>query len=130
MAESGIQTQTRLEAARAGKLMFRNNSGAFQDPSGRWVRFGLGNDSVALNKEFKSPDLIGVSPYLVTERDFGRVVGIATAFEIKHGNWFFTGDERETAQENFMREWRKHGGFAGFVSHQSQIHRICSYETR
>lgn len=130
MAESGVQTQTRLEAARAGKLMFRNNSGAFQDASGRWVRYGLGNDSAALNDVMKSPDLVGVSPYLITPRDVGRIVGIATAFEVKHGNWSYSGTDREIAQEAFMKQWRAHGGFAGFINDPRQIYGICSYETR
>lgn len=130
MGESGVQTQTRLVCARAGKLMYRNNSGAFKDQTGRWVRFGLGNDSISINEEFKSSDLIGVSPYLVTQADVGRIVGIATALELKDRQWSYSGTDREIAQANFMRVWREHGGFAGFISDPQQVFEVCRYETR
>lgn len=125
MAESGVQKQTRLVAARAGKLLFRNNSGAFQDQNGRWIRYGLANDSSQLNDEIKSSDLIGVSPYLVTAQDVGRVLGVFVAAECKPGDWHYTGTDREKAQLKFMNLVKQHGGFAGFINDPRQILEIC-----
>lgn len=61
-SEARVQSQIRLEAAAKGYWMGRNNSGALLDQRGVPVRFGLGNDSPAVNKVLKSADLIGIGP--------------------------------------------------------------------
>lgn len=69
MTESEIQAQVRLEAARRGWHLWRNNSGVLLDRTGRPVRYGLANDSAGLNAALKSSDLIGWT-------DTGRFVSI------------------------------------------------------
>ena len=61
-SEARVQSQIRLEAAAKGYWLGRNNSGALLDQRGVPVRFGLGNDSPAVNKVLKSADLIGIGP--------------------------------------------------------------------
>ena len=83
ITEAGAQQQVRLNASRVGVTLWRNNSGAtFDEDSQRMVRFGLGNESDKLNKQMKSSDLIGITPYEVTLADVGRILGVFTAYEM------------------------------------------------
>lgn len=59
MTESDVQNLVRLEYARRGWHLWRNNVGVLIDAKGRPVRYGLANDSKALNAVLKSGDLIG-----------------------------------------------------------------------
>ena len=95
--------------------MWRNNVGAFEDGTGRWVRYGLGNDSAALNRKFKSADLIGITPHTIGVPDLGRTVGIFTAIECKSPGERLSG-ERAAAQRKFLEHVRSLGGFVGFAS--------------
>lgn len=61
-SEARVQSQIRLEAAAKGYIMWRNNSGVLMDKRGVPVRFGLSNDSAAVNAVAKSADLIGIGP--------------------------------------------------------------------
>lgn len=120
--ENPIQGQTRLLAAQMGLLLMRNNSGAYQDVNGRWVRYGLMNDSKKVNEEIKSSDLIGVTPVFITPEMVGTVLGVFTAVESKKEGWhLIPSDKRGHAQAKFHDIVRQHGGFAGFVSHPSQL---------
>lgn len=59
-SEAAVLAGVRLEAGRRGWRLFRNNLGAMQDPrTGRVVRYGLANESKAMNDVVKSADLIG-----------------------------------------------------------------------
>ena len=92
MSESRLQQDARLAAARLGWHLWRNNSGAFEDSKGRWVRYGLANDSKNLNEVLKSSDLIGFDD-----------AGAFTAAECKHERWEYNpNDPREVAQLNFI----------------------------
>lgn len=102
-SEAGAQSQVRLLAAQAGYLVWRNNVGAMEDAKGRVVRFGLCNDSAAVNKRIKSSDLIGVKP--------GGQVWVR---EIKEPGWHYTGTEREIAQLRFIQLVTAQGGDAAF----------------
>jgi hypothetical protein len=104
MTETDVQNRIRVEGAKIGMWLLRNNSGALQDVNGRLVRFGLGNDSTATNKRIKSSDLVGVW------------MGRAVAIECKRPNWRFAGSERELAQLAFIKLWREHGGLACFAA--------------
>lgn len=120
--EHPIQQQTRLVAAQSGLLLMRNNSGAFQDERGRWIRFGLMNDSKRLNDEVKSSDLIGIVPTLITPDMVGQIVGVFTAIETKREGWRHRpNDPREKAQAKFHQIVRNHGGRAGFLSDPAQL---------
>jgi len=126
-SESTVQNLTRLEFAYnvpAGQL-YRNNSGAFQDESGRWIRYGLANDSTALNREIKSSDLIGITPVQIQPYMVGYWLGVFTAFECKPSDWVQRpGDERAAAQARFHDLVRGACGFAGFVRQPADIYPI------
>lgn len=117
MNEATVIKLIRLEAARLGIDLWRNNSGACKDITGRLIRYGLANESGKLNKYIKSSDLIGSTPVNVYMPDRGWVkIGLFTAIECKHSDWVFNpNDEREVAQLNFHEIVRFAGGLAGFA---------------
>lgn len=117
LSESAIQQRVRLEAARRGWLIWRNNVGACVDQNGRHIRYGLANESAAMNETIKSSDLIGIQPVLITPEMVGTVVGVFTAIECKHGGWKLTaGDKRGKAQAAFHDLVRSVGGKAWFAN--------------
>lgn len=101
-SEARVQDEIRLEAARLGIRLWRNNSGAYKDNTGRWVRYGLANDSAQLNERLKSPDLIGWRKRLITQDMVGGTIGQCVMREVKPEGWFFTATEHEAAQLAFM----------------------------
>ena len=111
-SEAGVQTRERLKSARAGGLMWRNNVGAMQEDSGRVVRYGLANESKKMNQQFKSSDLIGITPMTIG----GQTVGIFTAVECKEPNWKYTGTDHEVAQARFHSLVLSRGGIAYFTN--------------
>lgn len=117
--EAGVQQATRLRAAQLGRRLWRNNSGATQDETGRVIRFGLGNDSAQSNKVFKSSDLIGITP---TQCTCGRVWGLFTAIEVKAPGWHITpGDARAQAQLNFINLVNAFGGIGKFLTNAEDL---------
>lgn len=92
MSESAISAQIRLELAKRGVIMFRNNTGMVRYKGGRVVRFGL-----ALG----SSDLIGI------RQSDGKFVAI----EVKQ-----PGKKPTGAQQMFIDAVKKHNGLAG-VAH-------------
>lgn len=109
-SEAAVQQVVRLEAAQKGVVLWRNNSGALQDAEGRWVRYGLCNDSKALNTRFKSADLIGI-----------RAGGQFVAREIKAPGWRYTGTPREEAQLRWLELVRAYGGDAAFATGEGTL---------
>lgn len=115
-AESAVQTIIRLEAARKGILLFRNNVGALQDKEGRYVRYGLANDSSAVNREVKSADLIGIRPVIIHPYHVGQRLGVFVSREIKAPDWRYNpNDEREQAQMRWIKLVEAAGGDACFA---------------
>lgn len=115
--EDEVQQLIRLEAPRVNTSLFRNNSGAFTDSTGRTVRFGLGNDSSKLSADFKSSDLIGITQVLIAPDMVGKTVGVFTAIEVKKEDWVFKAyDKRAQAQKNFIDFVQSRGGLAGFAN--------------
>lgn len=119
-SEELVQQQIRLDVARSGLDLWRNNVGValHTDRYGqtRAVRYGLLNDSEDINKEFKSSDLIGIRPMLVTPEWVGHTVGVFAAIECKESGWKLTpGDKRGQAQQRFIDLVTQAGGFAGFA---------------
>jgi hypothetical protein len=121
-SETVVQQQVRLAMARLGAQCWRNNSGACTDDTGRLIRYGLGNDSAALNAEIKSSDLIGITPTLIEPHMVGYHLGVFTALEIKASNWKLRpSDKRGLAQEKFHSIVKNACGFAGFVTDPADI---------
>lgn len=115
-SEAYAQSAVRLEAAQRGILLFRNNVGVLQDDTGRPVRYGLANDSPAMNKRVKSGDLIGVEPVTITPAHVGTVIGQFVSRECKPEDWRFTANEHETAQLAFINLINAKGGNAKFAT--------------
>lgn len=115
-AEAYVQSMVRLEAARSGVMLWRNNVGALQDKVGRWVRYGLANDSEPLNRRLKSADLIGWRRVTITPEMVGRVLAQFVSRECKPGGWRYTGHDREEAQANWAALVNTDGGDAGFAN--------------
>ena len=123
--EAVVQQQVRLAMARLGAQVWRNQSGAMEDKTGRIVRFGLSNDSAALNAAIKSADLVGITPMTVQQHHVGRTVGVFTAIEVKRPGWHLTpGDKRGQAQKRFLDIVVGVGGMAGFVTDPADLANI------
>ena len=114
--EAGVKSRERLLAAKTGGVLWRNNSGAFKDEQGNFIRYGLCNDSKKVNDKIKSADLIGIMPVTVTERMIGQTIGQFTAIETKKPGWVFKNTEREQAQLKFLQLVDSLGGYARFSS--------------
>mgnify|MGYP001320388683 CR=1 FL=1 len=124
-SEAVVQQQVRLLMAQLGAQLWRNNSGAYQDETGRHIRYGLCNDSAQLNANIKSSDLIGPVPVVIQPHHVGRTVGIFTALEIKPSGWTLRpSDKRACAQANFHTIVKNVGGFAGFVTDPQDVYGI------
>lgn len=111
-SEARSQSLIRIEAPKRGVRLWRNNSGAMQDETGRLVRFGLGHESDKLNKVFKSSDLIGITPVQFG----GYTFGVFTAIECKPLGWKGVRSDHEKAQHNFLTTVRACGGIATFAT--------------
>lgn len=123
--ESATQQAIRLEGARLGLMLWRNNSGACFDDTGRLIRYGLGNDSAKINDRIKSSDLIGLQPRMITPDMVGGIFGVFVAVECKASNWLGrTLDAREQAQATFHKVVQSHGGLAGFARSPQDLHTI------
>jgi hypothetical protein len=105
-------------------MMWRNQSGACYDETGRLIRYGLANDSAQLNKRIKSSDLIGITPVVITQQMVGQTMGVFTAVEVKHPGWTRPTNDRERAQEAFIRLVTEKGGLGGFAASVEDFWRI------
>jgi len=127
MLESAVQSHTRLELARAGCLVWRNNVGACEDQSGRIIRYGLCNESAQMNRSLASSDLIGIVPVTITPDMVGKTIGVFAAVECKRSGWHITpGDQRAQAQKRFIDLVRSVGGVGGFVSDPGQVRSLIT----
>lgn len=106
----------RLRASQAGWRVFRNNVGACHTNDGRFIRYGLANDSKRINEALKSSDLIGIRPVRIDSAHLGRVLGQFVALECKRPGWVFTGGAREQAQQDFLSIVDALGGYARFTT--------------
>ncbi len=122
MSAMALQQRLRILAAERGTPLLRNNSGACTDQTGRVIRYGLGNDSQKINDVFKSSDLIGIWPVVVTPEMVGRTLGVFFAVEVKKPGWKLTpGDKRAAAQLAFGEWVQRHGGFFTFATSEKDV---------
>lgn len=125
MKESAVTSHIRLKAAQDGNYLWRNNSGAFYDERGRFVRYGLGSFTPADN--CASSDFIGIRPTLITPDMVGKIIGQFLAVEMKPTNWKFNKNDRHLlSQQNFIDIVRKAGGLAGFATSLEDYERIIN----
>ena len=85
--EAGVGKFIRLEVAKKGGLLWRNNVGAMVDQSGHMVRFGLANESKAINAKIKSSDYVGIMPVELGPDHIGMTIGQFIAIETKEPGW-------------------------------------------
>lgn len=122
VSEAAIQSLVRLEAARKGIKLWRNNVGVLvNEKTGQPVRYGLANDSVNLNKVIKSADLIGWRPVLITPEHIGSRIAQFVSRECKRPGWKFGGDEHERAQLRWAEAVTADGGDAKFCSGEGTL---------
>lgn len=100
-SEARVQDLARLTASKLGWRLFRNNVGVLKDERGIPVRYGLCNDTPAMNKRIKSSDLIGIRPVIITPDMVGTTLGQFVAREVKREGWKYKGTEHEQAQLRF-----------------------------
>lgn len=112
MREADVQNTIRIEGAKVGLLLWRNNVGVLEDRNGRPVRFGLANDSPESNRKCKSSDLIGI----------WNVTGQFVAVEVKEPGWKFNPkDDHEAAQLTFLNIIRAKGGIGLFATSWPEV---------
>ena len=114
-SESSAQAAVRLAASQAGARLWRNNVGAGKLANGSYLRWGLANDSTAVNRSIKSGDLIGIRPVLITPAHVGMTLGRFVSREIKPPGWrYHPNDEHEQAQQRWADLVNSLGGDARF----------------
>lgn len=121
MSETAVQSRVRLEYAKAGVVLWRNNVGALLDSRGVPVRYGLCNDTAVLNAKIKSGDLIGIRPVYITPAMVDTIIGQFVSIECKEDGWKYSGDDHEVAQAKWQERVISLGGDAKFVSGTGSI---------
>lgn len=114
-SESNVQARVRLEAADKGVKLFRNNVGAGTLANGNHVRWGLANDSPAINAVIKSGDLIGGRPRIITLDMVGTTLLQFVSRECKAEGWKPDNSPRTVAQIRWRDLINSLGGDAAIV---------------
>jgi len=121
-SEAAVQQAVKIKASQQGRRMFRNNVGVLPRGDGVPIRFGLANDSKAMNKNLKSSDLIGISPLLINASHIGTVIGQFTSIEVKKPGWAYNpNDEHQAAQQKWHELITRFGGDSRFITHEDQL---------
>lgn len=117
-SEARTQSYVRLDAAQHGVWLTRNNVGAYEDPkSGRWVRYGLANESKQQNQAIKSADLIGFRRRVIIVTDIGKTIAQFVSRECKAEGWKpRPNDKHEIAQRHWRDFINANGGDAAFAT--------------
>lgn len=115
MGEAYVQSVIRRDAHQHALKLFRNNVGVLKNEDGTPVRYGLGNDSAALNRKLKSSDLIGWRRLLITPAHVGLTIAQFASIECKPEGWtFHPNDAHEAAQAEWINLVNREGGHAYF----------------
>lgn len=121
-SEARVQALVRLESARKGVYLWRNNVGAGKLAGGGFIRWGLANDSNILNARLKSADLIGIRKRLITHADVGTHIGQFVSREIKQEGWKYDPtDKKENAQMAWALLVSAQGGDAKFATGEGTL---------
>lgn len=114
-SEAYTSSLVRLAAPTGNYFLTRNNVGALQDKAGRLIRFGLANESKAMNETMKSGDMIGWQRVVITPEMVGTRIARFTSIECKHASWQPGEDPvREAAQRRWAEFVIAAGGKACF----------------
>ncbi len=125
--ESAVEDEIRLLAPKLGGILWRNNNGAFQDATGRWIRYGLANESQKVNRKVKSSDLIGLMPVTIRPEHVGRTFGVFVACEVKREGWHLQpSNTHEAAQLRYLEIVHANGGLAFFAQSVDDFVARCS----
>lgn len=116
MSETEIMRKLRLKASEEGWRLWRNNVGATYTQNGDFIRYGLANDSAAVNRIIKSADLVGIKPVIITPDMIGKIIGQFISIEVKNPTWKYKDTERERAQLNWINLINQLGGDAKFIT--------------
>ncbi len=108
MKETNVQQLIRLEAAKLGLKLFRNNIGKLKDATGRWVSYGVGGNG--------GSDLLGWNPIIITKEMVGKTVAVFTAIEVKK-----KGGKATDEQINFIKQVNNDGGIAFICDDEKKI---------
>jgi hypothetical protein len=119
--EKYVKSQIRLAAPSGGYCLWSNNVGVLQNRYGTPVRYGLANDSKALNDRLKSSDLIGWKRVTVTQDMVGQTLAVFVAIECKKPNWRYAGTPREEAQKRWIDLVVSSGGFGQFMTDAKEL---------
>lgn len=98
--EQAVQNRIRLALSRGPVRLWRNNTGALKDASGRLVRYGLAKGS---------SDLVGFRTVTITPDMVGSQIAVFAAIEVKDRG-------RATPEQlRFLEQVRQAGGLAGLA---------------
>ena len=120
-SEAAVQAAVRLEASKKGAILWRNNVGGYYDETGRFIRYGLANDSKAMNRTIKSHDLVGIRPVVIVPVMVGRTIGQFISREVKPQDWRYTATKREAAQLKFADLVVSLGGDSSFTTGEGTL---------
>ena len=107
--ELAVQNAIRLEHGAGPARLWRNNTGALKDATGRLVRYGLCPGS---------SDLIGLRTRIITEADLGHRFAQFVAIEVKDRG------RATPEQERFITMIQQAGGLAGVARSVEDARRI------
>lgn len=121
-SETAIQAEVRLEAAEKNMYLWRNNVGAGHLVNGAFMRWGLSNDTEALNEVIKSADLIGIRRRHITQEMVGSYIGEFVSREVKKEGWRYDPtNPKHRAQLNWANLIITQGGDAAFVTGKGSL---------
>lgn len=126
-SESNVQSRVRLAAPALGMRLWRNNVGVLKDERGVPVRYGLANDTKALNDRLKSHDLVGWRRLLISPGMVGSIVAQFVSLECKREDWqpARPTNARDFAHEQAQERWAAlvtaDGGYSRFVTGPEQL---------
>lgn len=123
MREADVLNLVRLEASNKRVYLWRNNVGATYTREGSFIRYGLANESKAMNTILKSADLIGIRLVVIEQWMVGGMIGQFVSRECKESKW--KESAKPNAREKAQIAWRdliiRLGGDAAIVTKEGSL---------